>query len=109
MQDKARPVDPGGEDRQEERAVLLHVVELHPTTLRLSDLIPDLSDPEDFYERDRLERAVRELIKGELLFRSGGAVLPTRSALYAYELMDDDRRGGPGETFGPPTPWRLDA
>lgn len=79
---------PDGEDRQEERAVLLHVVESHPTTLRLSDLIRDLSDPEDFHERDRLERAVRELIKGGLLFRSGGAVLPTRSALYAYELLE---------------------
>lgn len=68
--------------------MLLHVVESHPTTLRLSDLIRDLSDPEDFNERDRLERAVRELIKGGLVFRSGGAVLPTRSALYAYELVE---------------------
>ncbi|MGN6663022.1 MAG: hypothetical protein ACTHK6_02260 [Solirubrobacterales bacterium] len=79
---------PDAEDRQEEQAVLLHVVQSHPTTLRLSDLIRDLSDPEDFHDRDRLERAVRELIKGGLLFRSGGAVLPTRSALYAYELLD---------------------
>jgi hypothetical protein len=79
---------PDDEDRKEERAVLLHVVESHPTTLRLSDLIRDLSDPEDFHERDRLERAVRELIKGGLLFRSGGAVLPTRSALYSYELLE---------------------
>lgn len=88
MRDHARPVDPAGEDRQDERAVLLHVVQSHPTTLRLSDLIRDLSDPEDFHDRDRLERAVRELIKGGLVFRSGGAVLPTRSALYAYELLD---------------------
>lgn len=90
MQDKARPVGPAGEDRREERAVLLHVVQAHPgTTLRLSDLIRDLSDPEDFAERDRIERAVRELMKGGLLFRCEGAVLPTRSAVYAFELLEE--------------------
>jgi HEPN domain-containing protein len=78
---------PAVEDRQDEQAVLIHVVESHPTTLRLSDLIRDLSDPEEFSERDRIERAVRELVKGGLLFRCEGAVLPTRSALYAYELL----------------------
>ncbi len=79
---------PDAEDRRDERAVLVHVVEIHPTTLRLSDLIRDLSDPEEFSERDRIERAVRELMRGGLLFRCEGAVLPTRSALYAYELLD---------------------
>jgi hypothetical protein len=79
---------PDAEDRRDERAVLIHVVEIHPTTLRLSDLIRDLSDPEEFSERDRIERAVRELVKGGLLFRCEGAVLPTRSALYAYDLLD---------------------
>jgi hypothetical protein len=88
MSSQARPGDPTGEDQRDERAVLLHVVESQPTTLRLSDLLRDLSDPEDFAERDRIERAVRELVKGGLLFRTEGAVLPTRSALYAYELLD---------------------
>jgi hypothetical protein len=81
-------VDPAREDQRDEAAVLMHVVESHPTTLRLSDLIRDLSDPEEFAERDRIERAVRELVKGGLLFRCEGAVLPTRSALYASELLD---------------------
>jgi hypothetical protein len=81
-------VDPTREDQRDEAAVLMHVIDAHPTTLRLSDLIRDLSDPEDFAERDRIERAVRELVKGGLLFRCGGAVLPTRSALYAGELFD---------------------
>ena len=80
---------PAAEDQRDERAVLMHVVECHPATLRLSDLIRDLSDPEEFSERDRIERAVGELVKGGLLFRCEGAVLPTRSALYAYELLDD--------------------
>jgi hypothetical protein len=79
-------VNPAREDQRDEAAVLMHVVESHPTTLRLSDLIRDLSDPEDFGERDRIERAVRELVKGGLLFRCEGAVLPTRQALYFWEL-----------------------
>lgn len=83
-----RSADTASEDQRDERAVLLHVVESHPTTLRLSDLIRDLSDPEDFAERDRIERAVRELVKGGLLFRTEGAVLPTRAALYFNEVME---------------------
>jgi len=89
MQDKATA---GGstdaEDRHSERAVFVHVIDAHPSTLRVSDLIRELCDSDDFSQRDAIERAVRELIKGGLLFRSGGAVLPTRSALYAYELLD---------------------
>jgi len=68
---------------------LRHVVETHPATLRLSDLIRELGDPDDFPERDAVERAVRELIKGGLLFRCEGAVLPTRAALRAYELLEE--------------------
>jgi hypothetical protein len=75
------------EDLQDERAVFIHVVETHPTTLKLSDLTRELGDPEDFQERDRIERAVRELVKGGLLFRAECGVLPTRAALRAYELL----------------------
>ena len=88
MQGKAKPADTAGEDRQDERAVLVHVIDTHPTTLRLSDLIRELGGTEDFAKRDGIERAVRELVKGGLLFRCEGAVLPTRAALYAYELLD---------------------
>jgi len=42
---------------------------------------------EDFEKRDGVERAVRELVQGGLLFRCSGAVLPTRTALRAYELF----------------------
>jgi hypothetical protein len=86
MQDKAKSADPAGEDRQDERAVLAHVIDIHPATLRLSDLIRELGDPQDFAKRDRIERAVRELVKGGLLFRCEGGVLPTRAALYLCEL-----------------------
>lgn len=78
---------PAGEDLRDERAVLVHVIEVHPTTLKLSDLTRELSEPEDLSERDRIERAVRELTKGGLLFRAECGVLPTRAALRAYELL----------------------
>ena len=78
--------DPTGEDQQVERAVLSHIIDTHPATLLLSDLIRELGDPSDFSERDGIERAVRELVKGGLLFRCEGTVLPTRAALYLCEL-----------------------
>jgi hypothetical protein len=86
MQDKAKSAETAGEDRQTERAVLSHVIDAHPNTLRLSDLIRELGDDEDFAKRDGIERAVRDLVKGGLLFRCEGAVLPTRAALYLAEL-----------------------
>lgn len=78
--------DPASEDRQMERAVLSHILDVHPATLRLADLIRELGDPDDFAQRDGVERAVRELVKGGLLFRCEGAVLPTRAALYLCEV-----------------------
>jgi len=89
MQDKGRRVvDPDAEDRLAEGAVLRHVIATHPATLRLSDLIREISESDSFGERDRIERAVRELVKGGLLFRCEGAVLPTRQALYLADLLE---------------------
>lgn len=86
MQDKAKSADPAGEDRKYERAVLVHVIAAHPATLRLSDLLREFGASDEFSERDAVERAVRDLAKGGLLFRCEGAVLPTRAALYCSEL-----------------------
>jgi hypothetical protein len=80
--------DTAGEDQQTERAILGLVIDAHPATLRLSDLIREAGDPDDFASRDAVERAVRELVKGGMMFRCEGAVLPTRQALYACELLD---------------------
>ncbi|HSS42381.1 MAG TPA: hypothetical protein VLK37_07495 [Solirubrobacterales bacterium] len=74
------------EDLRDERAVLVHLVETFPQTLRLSDLIREMG-AEDFEKRDNIERAVRELVAGGLVFRCSGAVLPSRAALRAYELL----------------------
>jgi hypothetical protein len=87
MQAKRKAASPAAEDLKDERAIFVHVVESFPETLRLSDLIRELADPDDFPRRDGIERAVRELIASGLFFRCEGAVLPTRTALRAYELL----------------------
>ena len=87
MHDQPTPGSNAADDQQAERMVLFHVIGAQPATLRLSDLIRELGDPDDFSKRDRIERAVRELVKGGLLFRCEGAVLPTRQALYAYDVL----------------------
>ena len=87
MQEQRKAASPAAEDLRDERAILVHVVASFPETLRLSDLLRELGDPDDFSRRDAIERAVRELAKGGLLYRCEGAVLPTRTALRAYELL----------------------
>jgi len=87
MQEQPKAAGPAAEDLKDERAILVHVVESFPETLRLSDLIRELADSDDFPRRDAIERAVRELAKGGLLYRCEGVVLPTRTALRAYELL----------------------
>ena len=87
MQAKRMAASPAAEDLNTERAILVHVIETFPETLRLSDLIRELGGSEDFAKRDGVERAVRELVMGGLLFRCESVVLPTRTALRAYELI----------------------
>jgi hypothetical protein len=87
MHDQDKAATNAAEDLRDERAILVHLVDTFPQTLRLSDLIRELGGSEDFAKRDNIERAVRELVNGGLLFRCSGAVLPTRTALRAYELF----------------------
>lgn len=87
MHDQRKAADNAAEDQTTERVVLTHVAEAYPATLRLSDVIRELGDPDDFSTRDGIERAVRELVKAGLLFRAECGVLPTRAALRAYELF----------------------
>lgn len=87
MQAKRKAVGNAAEDLRDEQAILAHVVESYPETLRLSDLILEFDGTKDFRKRDGVERAVRELVAAGLLFRCEGAVLPTRTALRAYELL----------------------
>lgn len=94
MQEKPKSGDDvsttAAQDHHDQGAVLVHVVDTYPSQLRLSDLIRELGDGgEDFGERDRIERAVRDLIRVGLLFRCEGLVLPTRAALRFYEVLED--------------------
>jgi hypothetical protein len=74
---------PAEEDDLYEQSVLRHVLYWQPTILRMSDLTREVrpeighSDPVD-----AVERAVRELIKVNLLHRHGDCVLPTSTAVY---------------------------
>lgn len=75
------------QDRRDQGAVLAHIIDVHPTSLRLLDLILELADdPADFAERDRIERATRDLVRVGLLFRCEDVVLPTRAALNFYRM-----------------------
>ncbi|HEX6602772.1 MAG TPA: hypothetical protein VF030_09035 [Solirubrobacterales bacterium] len=87
MHDQRQATSAEVEDLRDEMAVLTHVLVTHPGVLRLPDLLRELGHPEDFGERDRTERAVASLIRTGLLFRCQDAVLPTRSALRAYEVL----------------------
>ncbi len=88
MQDKATgAADIAAQDRREQSAVLVHIVHNFPVQFRLSDLLRELAqDPENFEERDGIERAVRDLIAAGLLFRCEALVLPTRPALHVSRL-----------------------
>lgn len=71
------------EDDFYEQAVLRHILGWQPTILRMDDLIREVAkDPDDFGDRDAVNRAVRELIKVGLLHRQGECVLPTPALLY---------------------------
>ena len=67
--------------------VLTHITSNYPSQFRMTDLIRELTrDPDNFEERDAIERAVRDLISHGLLFRNEALVLPTRCALHFYWL-----------------------
>lgn len=71
------------EDGDYEQAVLRHVLDWHPTVLRLDDLTRELSpDPREFAHRDAVARAVRELTKVGLLHQQGECILPTPATVY---------------------------
>jgi hypothetical protein len=74
---------PAEEDDLYEQAVLRHVLYWQPTILRMADLLREVRPiPSDTVPRDAVERAVRELVKVNLLHRHGDCVLPTSTAVY---------------------------
>jgi hypothetical protein len=88
------PRSNAAQDLHDQGVVLIHVLSIYPTQLRLQELIRELTDgSEDFAERDRIERAVRELSGAGLLFRCEGLVLTTRAALRFNQILSDEEVG----------------
>jgi len=78
------------EDIKARARVLREVLDLYPETLTLDELVRELTvDSVEFQERDRVQRAVRDLIAGGLIHRVGDLVLPTRAAVNFHELGED--------------------
>jgi predicted transcriptional regulator len=79
------PVD---EDATVESAVLEQLLALHPAQVTFEELLREIAaDPEDFAERDAVERAVRDLAAAGLVHRSSDFVVPSRAALRFDELL----------------------
>lgn len=78
---------PATDDARTEATVLRWLLALHPVQITFGELSRDVCEnPEDFAERDALERAVRDLVAAGLLHRKGEFVVPSRAALRFDEL-----------------------
>lgn len=98
MQDKpsgaghARATSTAEEDHRDQAAVLRHVLSIYPEILTEDELTREMtggvSSPA-FAERDRIDRARRDLIAGGLLHEDGKLVLPTRPAVLCRSLLED--------------------
>lgn len=85
------------EDRKVQQAVLVAVVDLHPVQATVSELVRQMTlRPDNFGERDRIERAVLDLAGIGLLHRHDfrnrpdSLVAPTQAALCAWDLLLDE-------------------
>ena len=77
------------DDAKAQGAVLAVLLAEHPAQLTLAELVRQLTDnPDDFGQRDAVERAVRDLVGIGLLHRQGSFVVPSRIALY-YERLEE--------------------
>lgn len=78
-------------DRMFRRAVLDEVLDLHPTHLRVVELVLEITAgaDESFEGSDGIERAVRDLTGAGLLHCPGGLVMPTNAALCFAELSEE--------------------
>jgi len=80
-------LSPSAENRDAEALVLREILDLYPEALTLEELVRELSKGStDFFWRDDVHRAVRELTGAGLLHRVGALVLPTRAACYFTDV-----------------------
>lgn len=95
MQDKPsgaghdRATTTADQDDRDQAAVLQKLLYIYPEVLTLEELARELMFALDsFGERDRVERAVRDLTKVGLLHQVGPLVLPTRTATVFHRLVE---------------------
>jgi hypothetical protein len=79
-------------DRMFQRAVLDEVLGLHPTHLRVVELVLEITAgaDESFEGSDAIERAVRDLTGAGLLHCPNAVVMPTNAALRFAELREEE-------------------
>jgi len=78
------------EDIRDQRIVLTYVLALHPTHLRVVELVREITaGTEGFAEGDPIERAVRDLTGIGLLNCPGGLVVPSHAALRFNDLWGE--------------------
>jgi hypothetical protein len=86
-----RDWSPQAQDNRDQGAVLILVLDAYPTHLRMSELVLEVTAGSgDFPARDRVERAVRDLVAAGLLFRCEALILPTRSAIRFNEILGEE-------------------
>ncbi|HET7177609.1 MAG TPA: hypothetical protein VFI63_02865 [Solirubrobacterales bacterium] len=79
---------PAAEDAMIESAVLAQLLALHPMRVTFEELLREVAgQPEDFGQRDAVERAVRDLAGAGLVHRGDDFVVPSRAALRFDELL----------------------
>jgi hypothetical protein len=77
-------------DLHDQGIALIHVLAIHPVHTRLPEVLRELTnDPDDFSQRDAIERAVIDLVGAGLLFRCEELLLPTRAALRFDEIFGE--------------------
>lgn len=77
------------EDRSTQAALLHSLLNAYPAQLSVEEAVREMTlDPDDFAERDGVQRAIRDLSQAGLLCRQGRFVMPTRAAV-RYSLIFD--------------------
>jgi len=75
--------NPAQEDRDAQGAVLVHLLYLHPAQTTVEEIVREIAgDPDEFGDRDQIERAIRDLTRVGLLHRNGRFVVPARPAVH---------------------------
>lgn len=77
------------EDRSTQAALLCVLLDAYPAQLSIDGVIRELTlDPENFGERDSIQRAIRDLGQAGLSHRQGRFVMPTHAAVRCSILLE---------------------